>query len=46
MRGTPETWAKLPPIPDVMGTVVRDLEATVSRARHSGVDRLRIWICR
>jgi len=22
MRGTPETWAKLPPLPDVMGTIV------------------------
>ena len=35
MRGRPETWAKLPPLPDVMGTIVRDLEATVSRARHT-----------
>ncbi|MGA2589034.1 MAG: dihydropteroate synthase [Bryobacteraceae bacterium] len=42
MRGRPETWAKLPPLPDVMGTIVRDLEATVSRARHSGIDRSRI----
>lgn len=42
MRGSPETWAKLPPLPDVMGTVMRDLEATVNRARHTGVDRARI----
>jgi len=42
MRGRPETWAKLPPLPDVMGAIVRDLEATVSRARHSGIDRSRI----
>lgn len=42
MRGRPETWAKLPPLPDVMGAIVRDLEATVSRARREGVDHTRI----
>jgi dihydropteroate synthase len=44
MRGRPETWAKLAPLPDVMGHVVRDLEATVSRARHTGIDRSRIVV--
>lgn len=44
MRGSPETWAKLPPMPDVMGAVVRDLEATVNRARHTGIDRSRIVV--
>jgi dihydropteroate synthase len=44
MRGRPEAWAKLPPLPDVMGTIVRDLDATVSRARHSGVDRSKIVV--
>jgi dihydropteroate synthase len=44
MRGRPETWAKLPPLRDVMGTITRELEATVSRARHTGVDRARIVI--
>jgi dihydropteroate synthase len=44
MRGRPETWAKLPPMPDVMGTVLRDLDATVSRARHSGIDRGKIVV--
>jgi dihydropteroate synthase len=44
MRGRPETWAKLPPMRDVIGTIARDLEATVSRARHAGVDRSRIVI--
>src|SRR5205814_8779245 len=44
MRGRPETWAKLGPLPDVMGTVLRDLEATVHRARMAGVDRSRIVI--
>ncbi len=44
MRGRPETWAKLPPVPDIMGTIVRDLEATVNRARGAGLDRSRIVI--
>jgi dihydropteroate synthase len=44
MRGRPETWAKLPPLRDLMGTIVRELEATVSRARHAGVDRSHIVI--
>lgn len=42
MRGRPESWAKLPPMPDVMGGIVRDLEAAAARARRSGVDKLRI----
>ena len=37
MRGTPETWAKLGPIADPIGTIARDLEATISRARRAGV---------
>ena len=44
MRGRPETWAKLPPLRDVMGTITRELEATVSRARGVGVDRSRMVI--
>ena len=44
MRGRPESWAKLPPLPDVMGTIGRDLEATVNRARHTGIDRTRLVI--
>jgi dihydropteroate synthase len=44
MRGSPETWAKLPPMRDVMGTIARELEATVNRARHAGVDHSRIVI--
>jgi dihydropteroate synthase len=44
MRGRPESWAKLPPLRDVMGTIERELEATVNRARHVGVDRARIVI--
>lgn len=44
MRGTPETWAKLPPLPDVMGTILHDLDASVHRARGAGIDRSRIVI--
>lgn len=44
MRGTPETWAKLPPIPDLIGTLLHDLDAAVSRARMAAVERGRIVI--
>jgi dihydropteroate synthase len=44
MRGTPETWAKLGPIADPIGTIARDLEATISRARHLGVEKTRMVI--
>jgi dihydropteroate synthase len=44
MRGTPETWAKLPPLKDVMGTIRQDLDASVHRAVRSGVDRARIAV--
>ena len=44
MRGRPDSWGKLPPIPDVMGLIGKELEATVSRARHAGVDKFRIAI--
>src|ERR1700734_468001 len=44
MRGTPETWAKLPPIKDVLGTILKDLDASTHRAVRSGVDRARIPI--
>jgi dihydropteroate synthase len=44
MRGTPETWAKLPPMKDALGGILHDLEAAVHRAVSSGVDRLRIVI--
>jgi len=44
MRGRPETWAKLGPMPDVMNAILRDLEATVNRARHAGVDRAQVVI--
>src|SRR6202142_1701504 len=44
MRGRPETWATLGPMPDVMGSIVKDLDASVNRARRAGVDRLRIVV--
>ena len=44
MRGTPETWAKLPPMKDAVGTVLTDLEACVHRAARSGVERSRMVI--
>ena len=44
MRGTPETWGKLPALSDVMGAVTKDLEATVSRARRAGVEKNRIVV--
>ena len=44
MRGRPETWAKLPSLRDVIGTIERELAAAVSRARHAGLDRTRIVI--
>src|SRR6202522_1585802 len=42
MRGTPETWAKLAPIKDVMGTIRQELDASAHRAVRAGVDRSRI----
>ena len=44
MRGTPDTWAKLPPAKDAPATVRSDLEASVHRAVRAGVDRARIVI--
>jgi len=44
MRGTPDTWHKLGPLPDVMAAVLQDLEASVSRARRAGVGKRSIVI--
>src|SRR5579885_2202219 len=44
MRGRPETWAKLGPMPDPMATIGRDLEAAISRTRPVGIDRTRLVI--
>jgi dihydropteroate synthase len=42
MRGTPETWAKLPPLKDVMRTIGAELDASAHRAQRAGVDRRRL----
>ncbi len=44
MRGAPDSWAKLGPLSDVMGTIVRDLAATVNRARLAGIDGARLVV--
>jgi dihydropteroate synthase len=44
MRGNPETWAKLPPVKDLMRTIAIDMEAAIHRARHAGVQKNQIVI--
>jgi dihydropteroate synthase len=44
MRGRPEMWAKLAPIPDPIATIGRELDAAVSRARRVGIDKTRIVV--
>lgn len=44
MRGTPDTWAKLGPLPDVMKTVRQELGACVHRASLAGLDKARIVV--
>ena len=44
MRGRPETWAKLGPMPDPLGAIIRDLDAAISRARHVGIDKNKLVI--
>lgn len=44
MRGTPETWAKLPPLKNVMRTIAMELDASAHRAVRAGIDRRQIVI--
>jgi dihydropteroate synthase len=44
MRGTPDTWAKLPPMKNAAGAVVAELDAAIHRATRSGVDIKRIVV--
>jgi len=44
MRGTPETWAKLPPLKDLMRSIMMDLEAAVHRTRQAGVQKHQLAI--
>ena len=44
MRGTPETWAKLPSMKNAMATIMQDLDASIHRARRSGMEIERIVV--
>jgi dihydropteroate synthase len=44
MRGRPETWAKLAPMPDPMSTIGRELDAAANRARGVGIDKTRLVV--
>ncbi len=44
MRGSPETWAKLPPLKDVIRTISMELDASVHRAARAGLDRRQVVI--
>ena len=44
MRGTPESWAKLPPLSNPVNTIGTELDACIHRAVRAGVDRKRIVI--
>ncbi len=44
MRGTPETWAKLPPLKDLMRSISIDVEAALHRARQAGVQKHQVAI--
>ncbi len=44
MRGRPETWAKLPPVKDLMRSITIDLEAAIHRATHSRVQQHQLVI--
>jgi len=44
MRGRPETWAKLAPLKDPINTIGRELDAAVSRARRSGIDKSKLIV--
>lgn len=44
MRGNPETWAKLPPIKDLMRSILIDLEAALNRSRQGGVQRHQVVV--
>jgi len=44
MRGTPETWARMPPFKDPLTAISNDLGACVHRAIQAGVDKARLII--
>src|SRR6201996_3709421 len=44
MRGTPETWARLAPLKDLMRSITIDLEAAIHRTRQGGVQKQQLVI--
>jgi dihydropteroate synthase len=44
MRGMPETWAKLPPVKNLMRSITADLEASLHRAKQHGVQKNQVVI--
>ena len=44
MRGTPETWARLGPLKDLMRSITIDLEAAHNRARQAGIQKYQIVV--
>jgi dihydropteroate synthase len=44
MRGSPETWAKLPPLKNAMQTILMELDAAIHRADRAGIGRRQIVI--
>ena len=44
MRGTPQTWSKLPPLKNLMRTISSELDASVHRALNAGIERRQIVI--
>lgn len=44
MRGRPETWAKLPPLKDLMRSISIDLEAAIHRATQGRVQQHQIVV--
>ncbi len=44
MRGTPETWLRLPPLKNPLPTIAQELEAAVHRATITGLERKRVMI--
>ncbi len=44
MRGTPETWLKMPPLKNPLPVIIQELDAAVHRATLTGLDRKRVMI--
>jgi len=44
MRGKPETWAKLPGLPEAAASLVTELKASVSRAVRQGLEPQRLVV--